>query len=460
VVSTFLTAISAQLILLVTGLALFQIVSPMKKISLWPHLPYAWAAGVLYLFVMGGILVRIPIFEGTWHLPIVLLSGVLIGFAFIRRHKAPGKKTDASFKMSWVGSLFLGLLAFKIAAVFYVLMVNPVIDSDAANPFRWMGLAKLMGLGGSLSDHIAELRQITIPRHEIPNFDRFSPPLLAAWTHLFLPRWHDSLVSLPWFFTYLSIIGTAFALIYRTTLNETAASLGTYFFASIPMISIHVVRPGYADVILTYYLIVALSFLLLMVRCGPSKPLILFVIVATVGCMLSKREGVIWSGVLYLTLAGVVANKHYSISWIKILMAHLCLITIGWFLYYFVSDIIVQNFTLDHRYQWLFQKRYNPHALKAFFDSAFCRGSFNLCWWFVMLMSLFLMVRKTTEVSKVVTFSLFLFFLAVLYYTSFTGNIEATLAHTNVGRLLLQISGIFLPIYALFVKEVILENSS
>ncbi|MFH1417029.1 MAG: hypothetical protein ABII12_01905 [Planctomycetota bacterium] len=112
--------------------------------------------------------------------------------------------------------------------------------------------------------------------------------LVAAWVPLVVGRWHEQLATLPWLFYFVNLVLlTAGGL--RRWLSSTQAWIAAYIVGSLPLLIIHVYRPGYADLILAAFLASTVLFLLMWQATGMRRHLCLagmFVLVTA--CL--KRE--------------------------------------------------------------------------------------------------------------------------------------------------------------------------
>jgi len=443
-------ALFAQIILILVGLGLLQILFYRRKISFVFWGPFAWAFGVLFLYMVGQACVQLNVLENRWHYPVLILGIVIIAAGSLVRYRAESREEFSGFqgRVKWYEAIVILLLLVKVVSCFYILMTNPVISSDAADPLRWMGLAKVITAEGILPDHVQAS-------------DRFCPSLLPAWTCMFLSRWHDNLASLPWFMTYLSIAGVSFVTCFRMTGHRFASLAGTYLFASLPIAVVHVLRPGYSDLLESYFFLTALAFILLAFFCADGgRSLVIFPLVSAVGCLLTKQEGALWALWIVMTVVSFYLNVYRQVPWGRILPTLAVLAAICYLVYFFGAEWFREHIQMGRKFESIFIKQYDREALPVFFSAIFKKGSFNLWWWFVAAMVLFLWLKKTSLTEKVLI--LFVVFLpgAVLYYSCFTGGILWNLIGTSVARFMLQIAGLFLPLYCFFMRSVVLRKRS
>jgi hypothetical protein len=448
---TFALAFSTQIVLVFTGFSLFQIIFPKNKLRFLTFVPYAWCLGVLFLYLVGGILVRIHFLKGSWHLVVLLIAFLFVFVGYhIREKAAPLKESLQSnrFFFKWYEWIVLALILVKIAIVLWLQMANPVIDSDATLPFLWIGLAKVIHYHGFLPS-------------EVPQCFYVYASILPAWISMFLPRWFDNLTSLPWFFCYLSMVGIGFAGCYQITLNRSASLICAYFVSAVPIVIAHVIRPGYSDVIMSNFFLAGVTALGVMFIKNTQKSekrlWVSMILMAACGCVLTKHEGLIWA--LWMGTVWFLYDLYFrrDVCWNKILKIFFAVSLAAYILYFFGSDFIRAYIPMEpSRFEQLFDKQFDIRAIYAFGWAVFEAGSFHFLWWLFWLMAFFVWTRKTADEYKVLTFLMTLPFILFFYYACFTENIQYTIIHTNVSRVLLQIIGLLVPLYAVCVKEFIL----
>ncbi len=445
-IKDFGLALSTQLILIITGLGLFQIFLRQKRISLFFYLPYAWGAGLLYLYAAGWVFVRLQALKGVWHYPVLGIALVLSSVALWLRRRAP--ETHERFwtgkPLRWYEWTVLLLVFFKITIALFVLLTNPVIDSDAANPLRWVGLSKVIMSSGILLDGFY---------HK----DLLPPSLLSVWVHFGISRWRDNLVGLPWFFTYLSLIGISFVTCYKVQGDRLVSFVVAYLYSALPLAVVHVIRPGYADLLIAYFVLSSVAWVTLFLsRDQTQVTYLIFALMGAAGCVLTKKEGLLWAAWIIFVIFSHYLNHFKGVSWKKILEIQAVLLAIAFVLYLLSAEWVRTHFKMDDRVQWLFIQQFDVKAIGVFWRFALGMGTFNLWWWFSLIMAVFLWVKKTPREVKAFAFYLALLFFGVFYYSCFTGNVPVTLSGTNVGRFLLQISGLGLPLYVFFMRDIAL----
>ena len=447
-ISVFFISLAQQLFLILVGLSLLQLVSYQNRLPIASNLPYAWGIGVVFLYISGFILVRFELAPQSWHW-IVLISGSLIvlfaGYFYSGSDKM--KMPTRQWQLKWYDWVLISLILIKLVLVLYCNLVNPVVDSDACNNYRHIGLAKYIAMGYPLSETMA---------YKGSQSTMLSPPILYSWSNMFQDRWHDSVATIACFFAYLSIIGIAFVSAFKASAKITPALILAYIISAIPLLNMHVIITGYADILVSMFFAMGATVLALTLNKikDINKSHLFLLSVAFIGAAMTKMEGAMWVFLLVFFFIGVYAHNKIHISWNKILLVQIGLIA-GVFILYFISaDWILENVDMSVRLSWLFQKKYDPKSFNMFFGFMYTWGVFGLFWWLLSILSVALLITGKSIESKISILYTVVLLAALFYFANFTGNIHLTLNGTNVGRFLLQICMISILVYTAFIKEI------
>jgi len=437
----FLAVLLSHLLLAASGLALMQLASPGRRLRWLACLPFAWPTGVVVLYAVGYLFVLAGWWSTHWNYAAIAVMLALAAAGAVLWWRAPPQPAavmPAIKPRDWV---LLALLAAKCAAVIYAALHYPVIDSDATNPAGYVSLAKRIGEG------------VVFPGGDTAS--PLGPSILAAWARMPLDRWYDSMISVPWLFAWLSFIAIAAAACYRLTRHTTASLACAWLFASLPLAANHALRPGFNDLLVACFFIAAVAVLCFFyLDKGKTARFWLVVAVAGLVCgALSKLEGKMWLLLLAVMGASYWLYAVGKYPWRKILLFQLAAAAVVYLLYWLTADFIGQY--TGGRLSWLFQKRYNPDSFAHFFSAMFGYGSFNVFWWLFAPMALFALIGRTGMSARALVIYMLAVVFALFYFSNFTGNIDFTLIGTNVGRFFLQVSGIMLPVYCIFARQVL-----
>jgi hypothetical protein len=439
VISDLLRSVLACLLLLSGGVGIALIIRAGRSWRWSTLVGLGWNLGLGILYLTGNVLARWSLLRGIWPLCIGGICLVLGVTAFANTRTRPKWESHESWKAGNLKTVLVGFclafLLFKAILTFSILIQMPVIDSDAANPDRWVGLAKEIAFQGMISPTASN------------SMERLSPSLVPAFISGFTSRWRDNLVCLPWFFTWLSILALVWGTLSSIVKNTSLAAGVTLLFASVPLSIVHVVRPGFSDLLAAGLLVGAMSaFLLTMFRQSDfSIRSWLLLLLLLLGAVLTKKEAGIWVLWMLVTAFCFDLNQRRHIGWRKIAIG-LCLAGgVGAAGYALLHDWIRTVLIADSRVGWLFEINYSDRAVWMFFKTLLASNGFNLLYWIFFGLSLGLLVRiRKARLRSLLIFGL-LPFLFLFYFCCFTGAVPYTESGTGLGRWLLQVQGFTLP---------------
>jgi len=439
--SDLVRSLLACALILAGGMGLLAFLRPIAAWRPAAFIGLGWNLGLFALYVVGSILIRFPAFRGIWPWWIGVLFLAAAVAAFWLRTTRPRWEDRTG---SWDNRIARGLLiaclviiCLKAILVLSLMIRLPVIDSDAANLDRWVGLAKHLDYEGMRTETWLHAR------------DKTSPSLIPAYIGGFLSRWRDGLVCLPWFFTWLSILALAWGAVESHTRNSLWAAGTAFLFAAVPLSITHVLRPGFSDLLLAGFVVSAVSaFLLTMYQRGDyGLRSWLLLLLPLLAAGLTKNEGLIWM----LWIAGTAVcfhlNARLGIPWRKILAVLVLAGGTGVLVYVFFHDWIRATLISDFRVGLLFRFMQSDRALRMFFKTFFASNGFNVLYWILLGLCLGLFFRIRSARDRILLLFSILPFVFVFYFCCYTGNIRATIMGTDTGRLLLPLQAFALPVF-------------
>ena len=450
----FFIALFSQALLMLSGLALLQLIRSRERIRILPLIPYAWGVGVILLYLAGGIFVRAEWFLHDWHVVVACAMAVLIAAgAIVYLQRQPGRYRPPSLSVRWYDALVIALIVVKIGLVAYICMVNSVVDSDATDMRRYVALAKKIGEGVSLSEVIERGTG-----HEAP----LGPSLLSAWIRMFLDRWHDSVASLPWLLAWLFSAWIAALSCYRLSRHFTASLVCGYLFLSLPFAAIHVFRSGFHDLLVMYFFTIGIGILsLAFLSKEKLDPMWLpLTVTAVLGTALCKSEGQVWALLLTVMWINYYLHTHKNIPWSKLIIAQSAMAGGFVLIHQFVLDESFFRGLADRRHRLMAPGDFDETAFRITLETMFLQGSFSIWWWGVIVAGCYFLLagkdrgqnrEKAPANIKPMVFFIFSTLLIVFYFANFTENIKYTLNQTNVSRFLLQLAGLLIPLYCALV---------
>ena len=351
--------ILTQIILMLGGFGLLQLCYRHTRIDPVSFLPFYWGTGTVLLYLIGGFFVLSDILLGQWHWVMAAVFLTLFALALWQRSKienAMPRFNLFNHHLRWPFYLLAILLLTKLVVVTFIILHNPIIDSDATYIDSYVSMSKKIAAGISRSATLAITGQTAD--------SSLGPVIIGAWPGLFLDRWHNHAVAIPWLFCYLSLLGIVFGTSYRLNNNLLAALIITLILGNAYIISNHIIRPGFHEVLAAHFLAIAFSGLALFVsRTKPSfhignlSPLLLMLLGA-LGAFLSKGEGKLWVVFLIVIFASYLLNHYRKVSWTKIIVFQALLAAVILVLWYVFGEAVFSD--MGHRGRQLVPASYDP----------------------------------------------------------------------------------------------------
>lgn len=433
------------LFLIMTGFAIMQLILKENRISLLQYLPFSFPVGVIFVYIISYLPVHLNLMPESWHWFSLSLGLLVIIFGCYYYLKQPKLALSWDLKFYFYDYFLVALILVKVFILIYINMVNPVVDSDATNPYRHVGLAKLFFWGYPIEETTAYTSGRAV---------KISPSIMHTFINSFQLRWHDSVATIHYQFFYIfSLLMVIYAGL-KLKIKPTFVLLAAYIFTTQPLVAIHVIRPGYADLLVMSYFMVALVALMsyfLSKQQSPDRLTWLLLFIAIFGMMSNKLEGIIASAWTISLFTFLFLVRRWHFNWLKLLAISTAIIFILYLVYFFIGDWLIQNFDLSVGTQVMLQKRYDPKAINAFFQQMFIGGGQGLVWWLFILCSILALFKtRKLEHRLLIGFAIVLV-IAVFYFSCFTDNVQWTLNYTNVGRFLLQLSPLFIVSYYLAI---------
>lgn len=253
-------------------------------------------------------------------------------------------------------------------------------------------------------------------------------PLLTYWLYANLGEFNDRLsnfINLIYFLSSLIII----YYFIKQHLSATVGLIAVWLFSTMPLPFYHAYN-GYADLILSYYLLLAFIFLFSWLRDGGKRQLILTGMFF--GCALFvKNDALIFAltGLLVILIKTLLSEKNliYLLKRAGFYLLAIALPLLPWL---FLKLRYGLNFnSIETKFG------YHPEVWKNLYQTLFLNNSFNI-WWFIALMSLLvnlINIKKQKELMlSWIFFALCLSGLIILYL--FTDEYLFALDYTALSR--------------------------
>lgn len=265
-------------------------------------LGYGHVLGVLYtavvLLSVDALGMRLSFTPVSVVLSVTLVCGLLLLWSRPAPTTAPASavSTTPNSPLLWLLAIALGLLLLIRFTGFALEIVwRPLYPWDAW--MNWAPKAKVWFEQRSLVEfvHFSDWLQQTELQHYTSGAWHYPPlvPLLHLWMALALERWDEALINLPWLSAGIAL-GLAFwGQLRLLGLSAPLALIFTYLLLSIPMLGIHIMLAGYADIwVALLYLLAALALLQWLYHGERTQGVVALLLI--VALPLAKVPGWVW----------------------------------------------------------------------------------------------------------------------------------------------------------------------
>lgn len=445
------------------GIVISRLLFPPISRRNWPLiLGYGYFIGIIVITIYLRLWDAVGLHLDFYPIALSFLIICLTLFSVLKHQQVLLFHKDKSSSVSRVTSIpvkiiiltFLSVLIFRYAAIAIDILNIPLFPWDAW--VNWAPKAKVWFFTEQLTPFISpedwlvkyNHNAYTIGTWRYPN----TVPLIQLWTLLGIGTWDISIMNIQWLFSTLSL-GLAFygqlRLIHAPRITSTIA---TYLLLSIPLISVHTVLAGYADIWLASFFTLGAMCLMNYRRIGRTSTIFLVLLFA-IACLLTKRPGVIFAFLLIIHLISLFYKvwfvKFISYSAIITMIA----ITIGHFIYYSYSD----NSPMPLEISLPFFGHIALDLYPVFYpliSSLFLFSSWNIFWYslivFILFHKHFKLKFNVPAQSILITSSLGLIFIFV-----FTQYSEYLIIQTTFSRAILYI----LPLTMYWITAVIVHSN-
>ena len=273
--------------------------------------------------------------------------------------------------------LLITLIAAHLLLVLASNLTRDIFPWDAFT--TWMYRAKVW----VLNDEMLNFQGVTqwlqsggvgyaLPAYHYP----FSVSAVAAFSSALSSGWSDQSASMPWFFAMLAVGSMIFGLCKQSGLANLPSLAGLYLLISLPIVGMHGVLAGYADLWMVGTSGMGLASLMLWTQKRHRGALFLGTVLLVVGSSF-KTEGWIWlgMGLLFILLHTLWHQRRYAalLCVMAILLAgfHLESVNLGALGLWGIHEETIHIGPLG---QYLLRP-YN--ALPIYFEMIFLRGNFH-----------------------------------------------------------------------------------
>lgn len=305
-----MTVVLGGLIVLLLGAGLWRLTAPPARGS------SDWAVSAGYSVLLGllalGCVMRLPSLLGIDQLPswrwLWPLLPALVAWALVFWYDRKGFAERVSIITLPLNRVLLGVVLLLIALRLVWMMdeawLRPLFGWDAW--MAWSAKAKAWATTGEAVAFVPADTWLNEPAGSVRIAFAYSYPELLAWVEVGLAAlaggWQEEVINLAWPVLWLALLAGSFGQWRLLGADGTAATLGLYALASIPLLAVHAALPGYADLWVGTTLAFALLAWLRWMRFGERRQLLLSLLLLAMLPAL-KFEGAVWAlGVIGLMI--------------------------------------------------------------------------------------------------------------------------------------------------------------
>lgn len=356
-----------------------------------------WLLGQVFLTLLLYVAFRATGASHAAAISIVLIGGGIFAIAWnFLRHKTAklppeilssrresAHRTPSRLIMVVLTVLFVASIGAKLFAIIPGQKDVPIRNDDAIT--FWFYKAKVI----TGSDHLSfDPKDPYYLGGSDPHYPVFLP-LSAAYLPLLKGGWSEWLAALPWLGFFLAMPLTILGAIRLRTGAWTPALIAAYVVISLPLVSVHAYRPGYADLPLAAYLAAAVAFVLVSQTEGRRVYGIACALLMLVGAALMKREGPVLAGavgvvMLLPELWGLIKSGAKRPAWLVggVLVAiAVVLLTVD------VRDVLHNVASLE----------VHGEVFPSLVNHAFVWASFDLAFWLLPIAIIFIVIARRAE---------------------------------------------------------------
>jgi len=322
---------------------------------------------------------------GVSHSRIIVVALVIIAVAFslyrfARESRDPKiahsvvdarARTAKSSHRSFVGWIAVALLVLSLSAKLWCIVPGvakvPIRNDDAIS--MWLFKAKVIAETDHLSFDSDDPFYLGGSNPRYPVY----LPLAAAFIPLLEGGWNEAYAAIPWIGFFVALPLAVAGSLYERIRSVAPAALAAYAIASLPLLSIHAYRPGYADLPLAAFLAAAVGFALLSDTGHQRRRQLLLSLVMLIGAALMKREGPVLAAAVALV---VVLPRAWPVVRRNKRLASIAFVLVG-----FAFATIIALMDLRDVGENVRQLQYHDKVFEALARHAFEWASFNLAFW-------------------------------------------------------------------------------
>lgn len=335
------------------------------------------------------------------------------------------------------------LILIQIVLLSFNALARPPIAYD--NLTMWQYKPKVLFYENQINFHEQQYAYLGGGGHI--NYPWLSP-MLSYWLYANLGEFNDSAGNLINIIYYLSILIIIFYFL-KEYLSTMASLIFVWLFSTMPLLFYHAYN-GYADLILSFYLLLAFIFLFYWLETQEKKQLLIAGIFFSCA-LFTKNDALIFTlaGLLIVLIKLFIINKKF-ITGLKNSVLYLLAIILPLLPWLFIKI----------KYQLAFSNiesgiSYHADVWANIYWALFLNNSFNI-WWFAVIISLVANIIKIKKQKNLILAWLFLIFcfcgLIMLYL--FTEEYRFAVDNTALSRNFLTLVPISVALAAVSFRQI------
>jgi len=393
---TILRFIIFLLSIFIPGLLIIRILFK-EKFPLLFNLALAYALGTFFITMQLFIVIflfrlKLSLF---YFYPFIIIETMILFYIFYKIYGYQGIKNNFNL-IKKIYLFFKNLKVFEAVIMILItiqiifLIINafsrPIIAYD--NLAMWSFKAKTLFYENKIDFNILGKTYLGGGGHI--NYP-WHIPLIEYWLSLNLTEFNEYLIIFIFIIYYLFLLIVIYYFL-KNYLSKINSLIFTFFYSSMPLIFYHAYN-GYADLTLSFYLL--LSFIFLFNWLESNKQYFIFISSLFLGIsFFVKIDAIIFIISLFLTLLIIAIKKYKKINeYYKIIINYLLGILVISPFYIF---LILNNLSIKNVENGL---KYHPEILKYLIPSFFYFGNWNI-FWYILIILLILYINKIYKKSS------------------------------------------------------------
>ena len=271
-------------------------------------------------------------------------------------------------------------------------------------------------------------------------------PLMSYWLFNVLGEFNDLLVNLIFVSYFICLLIVCYCFI-KEYISKFYSLIFVFFLSSMPLVFYHGFN-AYADLTLSFYVLISFVYLFKWLEAQESRYLVYSGIFSGIACFV-KNEAIIFiiASLLIIALNIVISRNWQRAKHLFHYVFFVILSILPWLVFKATHNLDISNVKEGFGFY--------PDVLKSLFGALFTSNSWNI-WWFIVIISIIVNFKNIIKNKELILGWLFLFFslagFLILYL--FTEEYQYALNNTAISRNILTLIPISVFITAISFKRI------